>query len=241
MSNLSRMERLMTENDRKKAGLLSTAWRFFNSRNMVDGFGHISARMDDPNHFLITPHSTPSKSSPEDFVVVDLDGSQIGSDVRLPGELPIHTEIFRARPDVGAIAHFHCHHATSFSMSEHDLAPTYFLASIFYDGIPVHPDPNLVNDKARGEALVKTLGQKRAALMRAHGFVMTGADIYEMTAGVFIIEDNAKRTQIAASMGKYDIMGEEEMEQIGKEILDHKNPIMRIWTLCAEEAKAYGS
>ncbi len=229
----------MTENDKKKAELLSTAWRFFNSRNMVDGFGHISARMDDPNRILITPHSTPSACTPDDFVVVDLDGNQIGSDVRLPGELPIHTEIFKARPDVGSIAHFHCHHATSFSMSEHDLAPTYFLASIFYDGIPVHPDPNLVSDTARGEALVKTLGDHRAALMRAHGFVMTGADVYEMTAGVFILEDNAKRTQIAASMGKFETMGQEEMELIGGEILDHKNPIMRIWTLCAEEAAAY--
>lgn len=229
----------MTGNDKKKAELLSTAWRFFNARNMVDGFGHISARMDDPEKILITPHSMRSDCTPDDFAVVDLDGNQIGTDFKMPGELPIHLEIFKARPDVNSIAHFHCHNATSFSMSEHDLAPTYFLATIFYDGIPVHPDPNLVSTEALGKKLVETLGDCRACLMRAHGFVMTGADVYEMTAGVFILEDNAKRTQIAASMGKFDTLTDEEMHRIGGEILDHRNPIMRIWALCEEEAENF--
>ena len=75
--------------------------------------------------------------------------------------------------------------------------------------------------------------------MRAHGFVMTGADIFEMTAGVFIIEDNAKRTQLAASMGNFETLNEEEMFQIGCEILAHRSPIMRIWALCEEEAESY--
>ena len=230
---------MLTGRDREKAELLSTAWRFFNARKMVDGFGHISSRMEDPNKILITPHSLRSNCSPEDFVVIDLEGNQCGTQAKLPGELPIHTEIYRVRNDVKSIAHFHCHYPTSFSMSEYELKPTYFLASIFYDGIPVHPDANLVNTKTRGEDLVKTLGNHRATLMRAHGFVMTGADIYEMTAGVFILDDNAKRTQIAASMGKYETLSQTEMDVIGSEILQHRNPIMRIWTLCSEEAAKF--
>ena len=229
----------ITDGDKQKKKLLCTAWKFFNARKMVDGFGHISVRMEDPNYIIITPHSMRPNCTPEDLVIIDLNGKQFGSSAKLPGELPIHTEIYKNRDDVGSIAHFHCHYTTSFSMSEHDLAPTYFLASIFYDGIPVHSDPNLINNKSRGAALVKTLGHCRAALMRAHGFVMTGADIFEMTAGVFIIEDNAKRTQLAASMGEFETLNEKEMFQIGCEILAHKSPIMRIWTLCEEEAKLY--
>jgi ribulose-5-phosphate 4-epimerase/fuculose-1-phosphate aldolase len=228
----------MTDSNEVLADKLNTAWRFFFGRGMVDGFGHISARTQDPDKFLITPHELGQDSSPEDFVTVDLDGNQYGSNVKLPGELPIHTEVYRARPDVGSVAHFHCHHATSFSMSEHDLAPTYFLASIFRDGIPIHPDPRLVNDKERGEALIKTLGNHRAALMRAHGFVMTGADVEEMTAGVFIMEDNAKRTHIAASMGEYETLGEEEMAEIDADIMKNRGPIGRIWVLCRNEAEA---
>jgi len=218
---------------------LNTAWRFFYKRGFVDGFGHISARTSDPNRFLITPHELGQDSSPDEFVVVDLDGKQHGSDVKLPGELPIHLEAFRARPDVGSVAHFHCHHATSFSMSEHALKPTYFLASIFRDGIPIHPDSRLILNKERGLAMAKTLGAHRAMLLRAHGIVVTGADVEEMAAGVFIMEDNARRTAIAAAMGRFETLGEAEMEEIEAEIFKTRGPVGRIWALCeAEAAKA---
>jgi ribulose-5-phosphate 4-epimerase/fuculose-1-phosphate aldolase len=219
------------------ADKLITAWRFFYGRGFVDGFGHISARTADPERILMTPHALGYDAKPEDFVIVDLDGKQHGSDKNLPSEMPIHLEVYRSRPDVGSVAHFHCHHATSFSMSEANLQPTYFLASIFRDGIPIHPDSRLIRNRERGVALARTLGRRRAALMRAHGIVVTGPDIEEMTAGVFIMEDNARRTWIAASMGDFDTLTEAEMAENENEILSSRGPIRRIWALCAEEAK----
>ena len=85
---------------------------------------------------------------------------------------------------------------------------------------------------------MKTLGSHRAALMRAHGIVVTGPDVVEMTAGVFILEDNAKRTAIAASMGDFETLGDAEMKNIEEEILAGRHPIMRIWTLCEEAVAA---
>ena len=225
----------MSETNEEIAENLNIAWRFFCSNGYVDGFGHISARTADPDRVLITPHSLRADSTPDEFVMIDLDGNQYGSDVKLPGELPIHLEIYKSRPDVGSVSHFHCMHATSFSMSEHDLMPTYFLASIFRDGVPVHPDAKLVQTQERGVALAETLGSHRAALMRAHGIVVTGPDVIEMTAGVFILDDNAKRTAIAASMGKFETLGDEEMAEIEAEILSGRGPINRIWGLCKAE------
>ena len=148
----------------------------------------------------MTPHDLTEHSSPDQFVEIDLEGNQFGTSAKLPGELPIHLEIFKARPDVGAIAHFHCHYPTSFSMSEHDLKPSYFLASIFRDGIPVHPDARLIKTEERG------------------------------------MEDNAKRTAIAASMGKFETLSEEEMAEIQPELMGDPGPIGRIWTLVEAEA-----
>lgn len=116
-----------------------------------------------------------------------------------------------------------------------------FLASIFRDGIPVHPDSRLILNRERGEALATTLGSHRAALLRAHGIVVTGPDIEEMTAGVFIMEDNAKRTWIAAAMGEIDTLGADEMAEIEAEILKSRGPIGRIWALCQSEAAKAGS
>lgn len=215
---------------------LSIAWRFFYGRGFVDGFGHISARTQDPNVVLMTPHELGKVSQPEDFLLCDLDGNQIGSTEKLPGELPIHLEVFKARPDVNSVAHFHTHNATSFSMSEHDLKPTYFMASIFKGGIPVHPDSRLIMTEDRGRAMAETLGDCRAMLLRAHGIVVTGPDIEEMTTGVYFMEDNAKRTAIAASMGEYEVLGDEEMEEIAEELLRTRGPVGRVWALAEMEA-----
>ena len=72
---------------------LNTAWRFFYNRGFVDGFGHISARTADPERILVTPHDLTKHSSPEEFVLIDLDGRQYGSDVKLPADF---AEAFRA-------------------------------------------------------------------------------------------------------------------------------------------------
>ena len=53
-------------------------------------------------------------SHPEDFLLCDLEGNLIGKEGKLPGEPPIHLEVFKARPDVNSVAHFHTHNATSF-------------------------------------------------------------------------------------------------------------------------------
>ena len=142
---------------------LNKAWRFFYGRGFIDGFGHISARTSIADQILIAPHSLAHDSKSEDFLLVDLDGKILAGEGNVPGELAIHLEMYKHRSDIGSVAHFHCLYATSFSMSDVPLGTSYFLASIFRDGIPIHPDSRFINDVERGEALAKTLGNHRAA------------------------------------------------------------------------------
>ncbi|HUZ91419.1 MAG TPA: class II aldolase/adducin family protein [Methylocella sp.] len=218
------------------AAQLAKAWRFFYNRGFVDGFGHISARLNDAERMLISRHNLGKQASPVDFVVVDLEGRQIGTAAPLPGELPIHLEIYKLRPDVASIAHFHCLYATSFSMTKQALKPTYFLASIFREGIPVHLDSRLINNQERGKALAATLGAHRAALLKAHGVVVTGRDVQEMVAAAFILEDNARRTWVSATLGKVEALTDEVMAEVEAEILKSRGPFQRIWGLCEDES-----
>lgn len=214
---------------------LDIAWRFFFKRGFIDGFGHISARTSDPNVCLVSRHSLSGDSSPKDFLTADLAGTILEGEGRLPGEYALHAEIYKARRDVSSVAHFHCGYATSFSMSEVELKPSYFLASIFSNGIPIHPDPRFVNNQKRGEALAATLGDNRAALMKAHGVVVAGPDLKEMVGSAFILEDNAKRTWVAAAMGKVHALEESLMREVEFEIFSHKGPFKRIWALAESE------
>ena len=215
---------------------LVKAWKFFSKREFLDGFGHISARLPS-DRVVISRHALGPTVSAADFVIIDMNGQLVSGQGSLPGETAIHLEIYGRRSDVGSIGHFHCSYATAFAMSERVLEPSYFLAAIFRDGIPVHEDPRLVLDSKRGTALAETLGQHRAALMRSHGVVVTGADVEEMVGVAFILEDNARRVCLSAALGPPLALEPETARQVEEELLATRGPFRRIWSLCEDESK----
>ena len=78
-------------------------------QQVVDGFGHVSARHpENPHHFLIARSMAPALVTAADIVELDLDGRPV--QLNTPGsylERFIHSEIYRARPDVVAVVHSH--------------------------------------------------------------------------------------------------------------------------------------
>lgn len=224
------------ESNRLVAEKLSKAWRFLYGRGFIDGFGHISARTQSTDQILVAPHSLRDDSHPDDFVLVDLEGNQLETDVKLPAELPIHLAIYQRRPDVGSVAHLHLPHATSFTMSSQRLGISYFLGSAFRSGIPLHPDSRLIADFERAGALADSLGPHRAVLMKAHGVAVAGEDVEEMLAWAFLLEENARRTWLSAAVGEVEFLDDELMAEIEGEMLASRGPIKRIWSLCEAES-----
>jgi len=216
---------------------LLKSWRFLYRRGFIEGFGHISARIPDSDLFLLARHSLGPDAQPEDFLVVDLQGRKLSGNGDLPGEYPIHLEIFKARPDVGSVIHYHGLHSTAFTTSEHRLQPIHLMGTLFHDGIPVYSDPRLITDARRGSALAQTLGPHRAVLMRAHGAAITGADIEECVGGTFLFEENAHRATIAASMGKPLWLEPQLAAEAGTELLQYRGPFRRVWSLVEAEYK----
>src|SRR5919201_3813478 len=86
---------------------LSDVCRVLFRLGLVDYMGHPSVRIPGTELVLIKPrHSLRIRSqdrlTPEDFVVIDLDGKPVEGLDGPPGERFIHTSIYRARPDVQA-------------------------------------------------------------------------------------------------------------------------------------------
>lgn len=211
------------------------AWRFLYRRGFIEGFGHISARLPDSNQWMITRHSLGANATPEDFLVFDPDGKRLAGNGVIPGEYPIHLEILRARPDVNSVIHYHGMYSTAFTTSEHRLKPIHLMGTLFHDGIPVYPDPKLVSDRTRGEALARALGPHRAVLMRAHGAAITGASVEEAVGGAFLFEENAHRACVSAGMGKPVWIDEATAADAGAELLKSRGPFKRVWALVESE------
>src|SRR5690348_13845047 len=88
--------------------LVATAGRILYQQGLSDYLGHCSARVGDTDRVVIKPKfSTKTRGMyslrAADMVVVDLDGQLVEGQERPPAEVFIHTEIYRARPDVHAV------------------------------------------------------------------------------------------------------------------------------------------
>jgi ribulose-5-phosphate 4-epimerase/fuculose-1-phosphate aldolase len=213
------------------------AWHFLYKRGFIEGFGHLSARLPDSDQFIIARHSLGPRATAEDFLVFDLEGRILSGKGDAPGELPIHLEIYAARPDVGSVIHYHGLYSTAFTTSDHTLRPIHLMGTIFHDGIPIYSDPRLVNDRQCGEALARALGPHRAVLMRAHGATITGSSVEEAVGGAFLFEENAHRACVSAGLGKPIWLDEQTATDAGTELLRTRGPFRRVWALVESDAE----
>src|SRR5258708_40253274 len=87
---------------------------------VLDGFGHVSARSpNNPNHFLMSRSLAPALVTADDVMEFDLDGNAVnprGRSVFL--ERFIHSEIYKARPDVMSVVHTHSPGVIPFSVTQ---------------------------------------------------------------------------------------------------------------------------
>jgi L-ribulose-5-phosphate 4-epimerase len=166
--------------------------------------GHLSVRGPEPGTFLIQPGDDGRGSlEPDRVLTLDLDGRVLEGSARPPIELFIHSEVYRSRPDVGAVAHFHHDVTTLLSLVE-DLpfVPLKNHSSRWGREVPVHPDVTHIRTPEQGRALSGTLGAAHAALLRAHGQVVVSEDLPHLLADSVHFTENADLLVRAAALGR---------------------------------------
>jgi len=184
--------------------------RMLERAGCIDHNGHCSLQRDDTSLWINSGASVRSRLTIADIVAIDLDGNQVEGGQPPPLEYHIHTEIYRVRPDVRAIAHTHPKWSTYLTMTGHRLQPVYAQGTLVSDS-PVVDTPMSVNTKPMGERVARELGDKPAALLKAHGVVAVGAEIVECFALAVYVEENAERQYMAMRIGApYEFSAEEQ-------------------------------
>jgi ribulose-5-phosphate 4-epimerase/fuculose-1-phosphate aldolase len=199
---------------------LALCTRIFAMQGMIGVFGHVSVYQPDRKIVLITPGMGSNKGSLEakDMVATDLDGKPRRGTEGPPVEWPIHTALHGARSDALAVAHLHTPYATLFSIAKREFKPVTLQGAIFSDGVPLYPEAQLITNPQRGEALLRTIGGKRAVLLRGHGIVVVGQNLPEVLYSSLVLEDDAKKTWQAAALGEVGTISAEECKSFGAEI-----------------------
>ncbi|MFN0072075.1 MAG: class II aldolase/adducin family protein [Chloroflexota bacterium] len=172
---------------------LTTGCRILTDQDIVDAYGHLSARHPDNDQwFVINRGMSPALVTTDDFIVLDLNG-QVISGAGVPNaEWPIHACIYQARPDVGSVLHSHTRLSKIFSLSSRKLRGLLMVsAPEWQGGLPVYRAPGLITNVDRGAALAEVLGESSAALLRGHGDVVVGADVTASVMNAVTLKLNA--------------------------------------------------
>lgn len=206
--------------------------------------GHVSARVPDrTDAFFIQPIDSPrSGLHPDDLLVCDLNGAILDGRAgrKAPAEVALHCEIFRARADVNAIAHFHHDRTNSFTLVDDRPLPLVKNHAIRWrNGIPVHPDPAHVANAELGRAVARTLGSCHAMQIRAHGQVVTAESVEAVLVDSIHFVENAEAAYAAALLGVVRPLSEADIESFARYFLRGRH-IDKLWRYYVETSQASG-
>ena len=179
-----------------------SASRILSREGLVQGFGHVSARIPDSDLFVITPRIALELVQPGQLVVVNLQGQVLEAPAPPSFETALHTAIFNARPDVNAITRIHARTANIFSVTDTPLDAVHNHGSFFSGGVPVFRTIDLISTRELGEGAAAALGDAAAVLLQGNGQATVGRTIPEAVMMAIYLEEAAQVLYGAMQVGK---------------------------------------
>ena len=187
---------------------------------VVDGFGHVSVRDErDPERFLLSRSLAPGRVRARDIMEFGLDGEPLNARGRRPYlERFIHSEIYRARPDVVAVVHNHSPALIPFGITGTALRPVFHMSGFLGSATPIFEireaggpaTDMLIRDRKLGAALARALGAAPFVLMRGHGSVAVGTTLKQVVFRAIYAEVNARLQSEALRLGAINYLNDAE-------------------------------
>jgi 3-hydroxy-2-methylpyridine-4,5-dicarboxylate 4-decarboxylase len=205
------------------------------NEDILEAFGHVSIRdPENPDQFLLSRSLAPQFVTADDVMIYDFDGNlKSESDCKSYAERILHGQIYKARPDVNAICHNHAMALLPFSTTGVEIRPIVHIGCMFHEGIPFYDeydvsDGMLIKNKTEGERIARSLGDKRALLLRGHGVIVVGTGVREMVMSSIYLTYNAQIQQQSHQLGTPKYLSYEE-GRAATEIMFSELALERAW------------
>jgi len=174
-----------------KYGLVTFTW------------GNVSAIDRESGLFVIKPSGVDYDTmTPDDMVVMDLNGNKVEGKLNPSSDTPTHVEIYKAFKEVGGVVHTHSSYATSAGRSIPCYGTTH--ADYFYGEIPcvrclTKEEIESAYEENTGHLIVnefERMGKDPVAvpavLCKNHGVFTWGKDAHEAVHSAVVTEEVAK-------------------------------------------------
>jgi L-ribulose-5-phosphate 4-epimerase len=177
--------------------------------------GNVSIRDPDSGLVAIKPSGVRyGDLTPENMVVLDLDGTVVDGDLKPSSDTASHLYIYRHRTDVNGIVHTHSRYATAFAAVGRSI-PVYLTAQAdeFGGEIPCVGFA-LIGDEAIGAQVVEGIGRSPAVLLRNHGVFTVGSSAAAAVKTAVMVEDIAAPVWLALQLGTPEVLADDVVEQL---------------------------
>ena len=169
--------------------LVRKAARALARAGLVHAYGHCSARID-AARFLVCAAKPMGMIDPREA------GTNVPIEGPLPedvlGEVRIHQQIYRRRPEVGGVCRTMSPHVMSLSTMRRTPRARHGFGSYFAPMPPLWDDPLLLRSDEQAQQLAETLGDARAIVMRGNGAVTAGESLEQAVVFAWYLEDAAR-------------------------------------------------
>lgn len=180
-------------------------------RRLVSGTGgNLSVRLPEPDRILITPSAVAKREcAPDELIVVDFEGRKVAGPAGLVAskEVHLHTAVYRARPDVLAIAHLHSPACIIYAVRNQPIPLVTVTAEARLGYTPVVPEaPSGSHALADSvAAAVVAHPEARLVLLERHGVLAVGKSLRDAIDVADLGEDTARVAhQLSLSTGLGD-------------------------------------
>ncbi|MBI2986437.1 MAG: class II aldolase/adducin family protein [Deltaproteobacteria bacterium] len=210
---------MTTEDSAELKEQVALANRALHHYGLASYMGHASARIPGTDRVLIRPRSYVGMDQVTAgmIVTIDLEGNIIDAPggARVPDGWSLHTEIYKARPDVGGVAHTHQKWCTVFGIAGQTILPVHHpsRSSVVYPAYGVYDHDSDTATVDQGRAVAKALGSGVGCHLRNHGVVIVGIDVQEAVAAAVNAEHQAEMNWLAMQAGEREEIPERYMRR----------------------------
>jgi len=174
--------------------------------------GNISVRYQDG--FLITPSGIAYEQlQPENIVFVNRDG--ISQDRLAPSsEWRMHRDIYRDRPEAGAVLHAHSTFATTLSCLRLEIPAFHYMVAVAGGSSIRCAEYALFGTQALSDNMLTALEDRRACLLGTHGMICYHDNLDKVLLLGIEIESLARQYWHARQLGEPVLLDDAQMNEV---------------------------